>query len=141
MSDHIEVETRAEDVLAEIAVSVGFGDGSFHDVEDVAVFSADINKTEMGADCAPRDDHAFDELVRIHLHQRAVFASAGLGFIGIANQVSRFRGILRNERPLHPGREARAATAAKAGFLHFVDDAFRRHLLQGFFNRLVATVL
>src|ERR1700674_1886930 len=33
VSDYIEVKTRAENVLAEITVSVGFGDGGFHDVE------------------------------------------------------------------------------------------------------------
>ena len=40
-----------------------------------------------------------------------------------------------------PGGESRAAAPAQVRFLHFVDDLLGRHLLQRFFERLIAVVL
>ena len=48
--------------------------------------------------------------------------------------------ILGNEAPLHSGGETCAAAAAQSRFFNFVDDLIGRHLLQGFFERLIAIV-
>ena len=50
-------------------------------------------------------------------HQRDVLAGARLGLVGVDHQVLRLRVVLRDEAPLHPGREARAAAAAQPGVL------------------------
>ena len=49
-----------------------------------------------------------------------------------------FAGFLGNEAPLHTGRKAGSAAPAQIGFLHFVDDLLGRHLLERFFERLIA---
>ena len=141
MREYVEIKPRAENILAEIAVRVGFFDGSLHDVQHVAIFAANVNEAAMRSKRTPGDNHALDQLMRIHFHQRTVFARARFGFVGIANQVFRLRRIFRHERPLHSGRKARTTAPAQTGFFHFVDDRLRRHLLQRFFERLVAVVL
>ena len=49
-----------------------------HDVQHVAIFAANINESLVRADRATGDDHAFDQLVRIHFHQRTILAGARL---------------------------------------------------------------
>jgi hypothetical protein len=61
--------------------------------------------------------------MRIVAHDLAVLAGAGLGFVGVDDQIARPAiAFLRHERPFEAGRKARAATAAQAGRLHLVDD-------------------
>src|ERR1700675_1778493 len=87
MREQVEIKAGTQNVLAQIAVSIGFHDGSFNDVQDVAVFTAHVNEATMRSKGAPRDDHALDKLMRIHLHERTVLASAGLRFVGIENEI------------------------------------------------------
>ncbi len=76
--------------------------------------------------CAHReagDQAAFDERMRVVAHDVAVLAGAGFGFIRVDDEIVRaFLHFLRHERPFHAGREARAAAATQAGFLHLVHD-------------------
>src|ERR1700733_6592193 len=137
MRDELEVEAAALDILAEIILRVGFGDGGVHDVDDVAIFAANIDVAPVRADGLARDDHALDQLVRVHFHQRAVFTGAGLAFVGVGQNVFRLGGVFGNEAPLHADREARATASAQIRLFHFVDDRFRGHF-QGFFERLIA---
>ena len=111
--DQIEIESAAENIFAEIARGVGFFDGRVHDVQHVAIFAANVDVALMRADRAPGDDDAFDQLMRIHFHQRTVLAGAGLALIGVAENVFRLRRFLGHEAPLHarwesPRRRARA---------------------------------
>ncbi len=39
----IEIEARALNVLAQLALGVRFGDGVIHDVDQVAIFAADVD--------------------------------------------------------------------------------------------------
>jgi hypothetical protein len=70
------------------------------------------------------DEAALDEKMRIVPHDLAVLAGAGLGLVGIDDQIARppVLRLLRHERPLHAGREARAAAPALARRLHLVDQ-------------------
>jgi hypothetical protein len=69
------------------------------------------------------DQAALDQRVRIVAHDVAVLAGAGLGLIGIDDEIVRPPvGLLGHERPFQAGREAGAAAAAQAGRLHLVDD-------------------
>ena len=107
----------------------------------VAIFAANVDVAACAADRASRDHHSFDQLVRVHFHQRAVLAGARLAFVAIRQNVFRLAGVFGNETPLHSRRKARAAAPAQIRFLHFVDDLLGRHLLERFFERLVAVVL
>ena len=141
MNEQVEIETRAKNIFPEITARIRFRNRRVDDIQHVAILPANINEALMRADSASRNDHAFDHLMRIHFHQRPVFASPRLGFVRVANHVSRFRRIFRYKKPLHARGEARAAAPAQVGFFHFFDDAFRRHLLQRFFQRLITVVL
>src|SRR5690606_13763028 len=53
----------------------------------------------------------------------AVLAGAGLGLVGVDDEIGRPAvALLGHEGPFQPGREAGAAAAAQAGRLHLVDD-------------------
>ena len=47
LRDDVEVDARAEDVLAEEALRVGVGDGLLHDLEQVAVLAAQIDEAHL----------------------------------------------------------------------------------------------
>src|SRR6266852_4690875 len=141
VDQEVEIEAGAEDIFTEIAARISFFKRAFDDIEDVAILAADIDETAIGVDGAPGDDDALDHLVRIHFHQRAILAGAGFGFIGVTDDVFRFRRILGDEGPLHAGGEACAAASAEVGFFYFVDDGFGGHLLESFFEGLIAAGL
>ena len=141
VNQQIVIEAAAKNIFAEVAALVSLLDGFFDQIENVTIFAANIDEAAIGSDGAAGDDHAFDQLVRIHFHQRAIFAGAGFGFVGVADDVFRFRAVLGHERPLHAGGEACAAASTQIGFLDFVDDRGRSHLFQRFFERLIAAVL
>ena len=85
------------------------------------------------------DDDALDQRVRRRQHQRDVLAGAGLGLVGVDHQVVRLAVALRDEAPLHAGREARAAAAAQPGVLDAADDVVGV-IAQRLRQRLVAVV-
>ena len=63
----------------------------------------------------------------------------GLRLVGVDHQVVRLAVALRDELPLHPGGEARAAAAAQTGVLDVRDEVVRRHG-EGLAQPLVALV-
>jgi hypothetical protein len=67
---------------------------------------------------------ALDQEMRIVPHDLAVLAGAGLGLVGIDDEIARpaVGGLLGHERPFQPGRKTRPAAPAQAGGLHLVDD-------------------
>ena len=76
------------------------------------------------------------ERVRVGHHQRQVLAGARLALVGVDDEVLGHRrrtgrGLprlgLRDEAPLHAGREAGAAAAAQAGVLDQRDELVGRH--------------
>ncbi len=117
MGVNLAGEVRVENILAQQSGGAGFGKRPIHDVDQVFVFAARIDVVRLRAERVGGDDHAFDQHVRIALHQVAIFESAGFGFVGVADYVLRLRRILGNESPLHPGRKTRAAATAQADFL------------------------
>src|SRR5271154_3783867 len=56
----VEIKTAAENIFAEKAFGVGFGDRGFQDVNNVAIFAADVGIALIGTDGAAGDHHAFD---------------------------------------------------------------------------------
>ncbi len=125
VGDDVEIHIAAEDVLAQKALGIGVVDGFLHDLEQVAILAAQVDEAHLGADGQAGDDDALDHGVGIVLEDQAVFAGAGFALISVDQDVFRFRGLLGDERPFHPGREAGAAAAAQVGGLHLSDDAFR----------------
>src|SRR5262249_9196507 len=65
----------------------------------------------------------------------------GLTLVGVHGEVDRLRRLLRQEAPLHAGREARAAATAQVRGLHHLGDLLRLELAEGLPRRRVAAVL
>ena len=92
----------------------------------------------MRLDHPGRDQHAFDEAVRIALEIIAVLEGAGLALVGIDSEQAR-RGLRAHQLPFAAGREARAAEAAQAGVAGDLDQFVARALAaQAIFQQRVA---
>ena len=139
--DHVEVVAGPVDVLAEVAGGVRLLDRGLHAADDVQHLSADVDEGEVRADRERADDHALHEDVRVGHHQRDVLAGARLRLVGVHDEVLGLRVVLRDERPLHAGREAGAAAAAEAGVLDRRDDRVRVHAERRLEGAIAAAVL
>src|SRR5207302_4859807 len=106
---NVKVLAAAENIFAQIAFGISIGNGLAHDVNQIAVFATNINKTNLRSDGEARDDYTFNYRVRIMLQNGAVFAGAGLAFVAIDEDVFGFICVLGDKAPLHAGRKAGAA--------------------------------
>src|SRR5262249_19620366 len=70
------------------------------------------------------DQAALDQHMRVEPHDLAVLAGAGLGLVGIDDEIGRTPvRLLGHERPLETGRETGATAAAQIRSLDLIDDA------------------
>ncbi len=121
----IEVERPAVDVvLADQLGLVGLVDRRLKALALENVFAAHVDVGGVGAHREGGEQAALDQRVRIVAQDFAVLAGAGLGFVGVDDEIMRALGIddLGHERPFEAGRKARAAAPAQARGLHLVDD-------------------
>ncbi len=88
-------------LLAQKALGVGVVDGLLHDLEQVAILAAQVDKAHLGADGQAGDDHTLDHRVGIVLEDQPVFAGARLALISVDQDVLRLGRLLGNEGPLH----------------------------------------
>ena len=112
----VDVEIVAVDVvLADQPGLVGLVDGALQRLALADELAAHI---DVGGDRAHReagDQAALDQRVRIVAQDVAVLAGAGLGFVGIDDEIGRTAvALLGHERPFQAGREAGAAAPAQA---------------------------
>jgi hypothetical protein len=69
------------------------------------------------------------------MHYVAILERAGLGLVGVDDEIDRLAALAVDESPLHATGETGAAATAQTGFLHLVDELFgltRDRLLQDF---------
>ena len=112
----VEVEVPAVDVvLADQLGLIGLVDRRLQALALADEFAAHVDVAGMGAHGEAGDQAALDQQMRIVPHDLAVLAGAGLGFVGIDDEIMRpLVRLLGHERPFQAGREAGAA-AARAG--------------------------
>ena len=120
----VEIERPAVHVvLADQLCLIGLIDRGLQPLALTDEFAAHVDVAGMRAHREAREQAAFHQQVRIMPHDLAVLAGAGLGLVGVDDEVMRPAVIvLRHERPLQPGRKAGAAAATQARRLHLVDD-------------------
>src|SRR5882724_8876253 len=53
----VKLFVASENVLAQVAFGVGIGEGLTHNVDQVAVFAANVNKSDLRANGQTSDDH------------------------------------------------------------------------------------
>ena len=139
VDDQLEVAVAAEDVLAEVAGLIRFGDGGVEDVGLGVVLAADEDEGVAGVGGDRRDRDPLDQLVRVALHQLAVLEGARLGLVGVAAEVL---GHLAagQEGGLFAHREAGAAAPAQAGVFELLEDLLGLQLAVGLLQGRVAAV-
>ena len=121
---HVEIERVAVDVvLADQPLGVRLVDGALQGFALADVFAADVDVGRVRRHGEGGEETALDEEMRIVPHDLPVLAGAGLGFVGIDDEVMRppVR-LLRHERPFQAGRKAGPAAPAQARLLHLLDD-------------------
>ena len=72
------------------------------------------------------DHDPLDHLMRVLVDDVAVLEGAGLGLVGVDDQVDRLAALAIQQAPLEAAGKARAAPAAQARFLHLVHEFRRR---------------
>ena len=60
---------------------VRLGDRLVHDLDQVAILAANVDVARVRVHREPRDQHAFDQLVRIVFDQHAILAGARLALV------------------------------------------------------------
>src|SRR3954452_14864600 len=125
--DDVAGEAAVQDVLAEVAPGARLVHRADHAADRVHRLAADVDERPFGAHREAGDDDALDHRVRVVHHQWQVAAGAWFALVGVHDDVLGLRVVLRDELPLHPGREAGATTAAEVGVLDHRDDLGRLH--------------
>ena len=86
------------------------------------VLAAEVEVAVLGAGREAGDRHRLDEGERVLLQQDAVLERAGLGLVGVADEVVGPGRLGGHGGPLAPGRERRAAAADELRRGHLLDD-------------------
>ncbi len=112
----IKLEVPAIDVvLADQLVLIGLVDGGLQDLALADELAANIDVGGVRAHGEGGKQRALDQEMRVVAHDVPVLAGAGLGLVGVDDQIVWAAiGLGRHERPFQPGGEARAAAAAQA---------------------------
>src|ERR1035437_5949375 len=114
MDVNFQIVTGAENVFAEEIFLAGFLDGAIQNFRAFGHFAAYVNVGELHVVREARDDHAFDQLMRIFVHDLAILECARLGFIRITNQINRLAALAVNETPFESAGKTRAAATAQS---------------------------
>ena len=92
------------------------------------ILAADVEEALLGAGREPGDRQRLDDRERILLHQHAVLERAGLGLVGVADEVVRPDGLLATASHFTPGGERRAAPPEELRVLDLADHALGTEL-------------
>src|SRR5581483_12159949 len=111
---HLEADARAEDARAEQARRARLRDRRAQVLVGGTVLAAHVDVGGVDVIRDRRDEEALDQEVRVALEALPILERAGLALVGVARDVARPAVVGRHERPLHAGREARAAPTPQA---------------------------
>ncbi len=118
----LQVETRAENVLAQQTRFSGLLQGEADMLDRQGVFVADVDIARGSAHSVGADDDAFENAVRVGLQQAAVHERAGIALVGIADDVLGLSVGSVGRLPLASGGKACPASAAQSRALDDVND-------------------
>ncbi len=135
-----EIDAAVEDVVTDQAVVFRLHERLVEALDRQRVFGADVDVSPGRPDGVGRDQHPFQEPVRVAFAHRAVHEGARIPFVGVADQVLLVRGRVAGELPLHPGQESAPPAAPEPALEHLVDHFLRGHAAQDTRNRAVPPV-
>ena len=139
MQHNIQIETCAFDVLAQQTRCVTFFDRGIQSSITAAILVTKVEIGVVGFDRMAGNHDAFDQLMRILLHQDPIIESSRFAFIGVDTQINRAWMILGQEGPFQTAREPRATSTTQAGIFDDVNHVDGSHA-QDLFDPRVATV-
>ena len=134
----VEAEPGAEDVVADEAPLTRGGERGEQRPGRPRVLAPHVDPSVRAARGVRGDRHRLDHRERIALHQHPVLERAGLGLVGVADEVVGVDRLTGDGLPLAPGRERRAAAADEPGISDLADHR-RRTDRQRPAQRLVPT--
>ena len=123
----VEIKAGAEDILAQEAVFTRLADCDLKTLDRDRVLCTDVDVALVRADRVTCDRHCLEDRMRVAFEDGTVHECAGVALVRVADDVLLRDLIPCRKVPLHAGREACAASAAKARILHDLDDLLRRH--------------
>src|SRR5262249_25737244 len=112
MNINLNVESGPEDVFAKEIMVSRFLDRALQDSEALGKFASYVNVGRARVKSITRDQHSFEQLMRILLNDEGVLNGAGFGFFGIANQIDWPFFVRLNEAPFQPAGKPGPAAAA-----------------------------
>ena len=120
MEMEVKAKFRSRKRLAEIPFRIGLCDGVVQSLGRQMILPTQKDVADLCVDGIAGEDHAFDQAMRIALHQHTILKRARFHFIGIGHDILRFRriGPHRDEAPLGAGRKSTPAPAAQSRFGH-----------------------
>ena len=83
----VEIEARAQDVLAQKAVIAGLLEGDGQPLDGQRVLVPDIDESRRRADGFGPDDHPFDDRMRVGFEDAPVHEGARVAFVAVADEV------------------------------------------------------
>ena len=135
---NVKAEVCAEDILAEKAVLSGLLDRDLETLNSDRVLRTHIDITLAGADRITCDRHSLEYCVRVAFQNGTIHERARIAFIRVAAYILDI-GLGRfTERPLSACRESCAASSAKSGCEHNVNNLILGHGCQDLIQCLIA---
>ena len=137
---YVEAETTFKDVLSEKAHGSRLLQGGFEPFDRQGVLGTAIDKPFVGADGVGGYGHTFDHRVGVSFENGPIHEGSRIALVGVTDDILLFPFAGLTELPLQARRETSSTTASLAGFEHFLDHRFRRHLGDNLSQGLVAPV-
>src|SRR5262249_36127954 len=137
---NVKILAAPEDVLAKKTLGVSVGNCLAHDVDQVAVFAANVDIADLRSDRQTGNDHSLDHRMWIVLQNKPVLAGAALGFVAVHQNVRGLVRLLGHKPPLHAGGKSRPTASAQVGSLDLINNVVGLHG-QRFLHSLVAVKL
>ena len=81
MHNHFQVIAAAQNIFADQTCCIRFFDGPFNLASGQGQFATDIDEGNRNTAGVAGDDNALDQLMRILLHQHAIFECAWLALV------------------------------------------------------------
>ena len=139
MQVHFETAIRAKNILAQVAAPVSFTNGMLQAARRKPVFAAQEDVRDIGFNGERRDDHPFDQLMRITLQQQAVLECSRLHLVGITHNIlgAWDIGTQGHEAPFGARGKTGAPAALQVCLLDHLLDVFGRKF-ERLWKRLVS---
>src|SRR5215472_8658697 len=87
MNVNLAIESRSKNVFSKEIALPRFLNGTLEDSGAIWEFAANVDVGGARIKCITRDQHSFEQLVRIVMNYIAVFKRARLGFVSVADQI------------------------------------------------------